>query len=175
MGRYTKIHPFRLGGEADQYQPGERPLVVEIDAGVSGMVRVAPLICYDLRFPETFREAALEGVDVFVVIANWPSKRQGHWQTLLRARAIENQAQVVGVNRTGSDPNLGYSGGSSIYDHSGQAVLVMDELPGIASAALNLAAQRQVREELPFLADFLERHRDPDVPRLLGSDVVLSE
>lgn len=174
IGRYTKIHPFRLGGEADQFQPGERPLVLEIDAGAGGPVRIAPLVCYDLRFPETFREAALEGVDVFVVIANWPSKRQGHWHALLRARAIENQAHVIGVNRTGSDPNLDYAGGTSIYDHSGQAVLVMDERPGVASATLDLATQRQARRDLPFLGDFLDRHREPGIAGLLGSDVALS-
>ena len=175
IGRYTKIHPFRLGGEADQFQPGERPLVVEIGAGRSGTVRVAPLVCYDLRFPESFREAVLEGVDLFVVIANWPSKRQNHWQALLRARAIENQTTVIGVNRTGSDPNLTYAGGTGAYDHSGQAILAMDELPGVASATLDLAAQRQARRELPFLADFLERHREQGLAGLLGSDVALSE
>lgn len=175
IGRYTKIHPFRPGGEADQYQPGDRPLVVEIDGGASGVVRIAPLICYDLRFPETFREAALEGVDLFAVIASWPSTRHGHWQALLRARAIENQAHVVGVNRTGSDPNFDYAGGTCIYDHSGQALLAMNELPGVASATLDLAVQRQARRDLPFLSDFLERHREQGLASLLGSDVALSE
>jgi len=175
IGRYTKIHPFRLGGEADQYQPGERPLVLDVGSGTSGIVRIAPLVCYDLRFPETFREAALEGVDAFVVIANWPSKRQNHWHALLRARAIENQAIVIGINRTGSDPNLAYAGGTSIYDHNGQALLAMDELPGVASATLDLAIQRQARREMPFLSDFLERHREQGLPAGLGTGVVLSD
>ena len=173
IGRYTKIHPFRLGGEADQYQPGERPLVVEVETAGGPVVRVAPLVCYDLRFPETFREAALEGVDVYVVIANWPSKRQGHWLALLRARAIENQAHVIGVNRTGSDPNLDYAGGSTVFDHGGQAILTMDELPAVASATLDLATQRQARRDLPFLSDFLDRHREQGLGSLLSSDTAL--
>src|SRR5687767_826598 len=125
IGRYTKIHRFKLGGESEQFAPGEGPRVFEVETAGDVTVRVAPLVCYDLRFPETFREAALEGVDLFVVIANWPSRREHHWHALLRARAIENQAFVVGVNRTGSDPNADYSGGTSIYNADGRAVLSM--------------------------------------------------
>jgi predicted amidohydrolase len=155
-GRYTKIHRFTLGGEADQFAPGDRPHVFELDFAGGVTANVAPLVCYDLRFPETFREAAQEGVDVFVVIANWPSQREHHWHALLRARAIENQAFVVGVNRTGSDPNIVYSGGTSVYNPDGQALLSMDELPGVAATTLDLAAMRETRRRLPFLADFLE-------------------
>ena len=150
VGRYTKIHRFAFGGEVEQFQPGTAPRVFDV-----GGARVAPLICYDLRFPETFRDAAAQGVDVFVVIANWPSKREHHWHALLRARAIENQAYVVGVNRTGSDPNLAYGGGTSVYDHDGHPLLAMNELPAVAGTTLDVAAVRRVREALPFLADFL--------------------
>ncbi len=155
MGRYTKIHSFRLGGEADQFAPGDLPQVFEIDSGQGGTGRIAPLVCYDLRFPETFREAALQGVDVFVVIANWPTTRAHHWHALLRARAIENQAYVIGVNRTGSDPNVSYSGGTSVYDLDGHALIAMNELPGVSATTLDLGALRATRARLPFLADFL--------------------
>ena len=157
MGRYTKIHRFRLGGEAEQYAPGDRPHVFELEDAAGAVVRTAPLVCYDLRFPETFREAAREGVDLFVLIANWPSRREHHWHALLRARAIENQAFVVGVNRAGSDPNADYSGGTSVFNFDGQPLLSMDELPGVAATTLDLSALREARRRLPFLADFLEK------------------
>lgn len=172
MGRYTKIHRFRLGGEAEQYAPGTRSQVFEIQTAQAGPVRVAPLVCYDLRFPETFREAALEGAEVYVVIANWPAKRSRHWHALLRARAIENQAFVVGVNRTGSDPTVVYSGGTSVYDPDGQQLLSMDELPGVAATHLDLEGLRTARRELPFLADFIERYRDGGAAALLASEAL---
>ncbi len=163
LGRYTKIHPFKLGGEAEQYAPGEQVRVIDIETN-AGPVRLAPLVCYDLRFPETFRQAALQHVDVFAVIANWPAKREHHWHALLRARAIENQAFVVGVNRTGSDPNVIYSGGTSVYDYDGAPLLTMNELPAVAATTLDLAALREFRRKLPFLADFLEQQADAVQP-----------
>ena len=167
MGRYTKIHPFSHGGEARQYAPGDRIRVFQLDdtGGMDGEgaipVRVAPLVCYDLRFPETFRQAAVEGVDVFVVIASWPSAREHHWHALLRARAIENQAFVVGVNRTGSDPHVAYSGGTRVFDYDGHPLVSMDELPAVSSTTLDLEALRQYRRKLPFLSDL----RTQDIPR----------
>ncbi len=148
LGRYTKMHRFGLGGEREQYAPGTSVRVFDI-----GGARVCPLICYDLRFPETFRDAASLGVDVFAVIANWPAVREHHWHALLRARAVENQAFVIGVNRTGSDPNVAYAGGSVVYDPDGHAQLSLDERPGVASTTLDLGAMRAYRKRLPFLDD----------------------
>ena len=93
--RYAKIHPFSYAGEDRHYEAGDRVVTAEVDG-----VRVTPLVCYDLRFPEPFRVAARE-TDLFCVVANWPDPRREHWRTLLRARAIENQAYVAGVNRAG--------------------------------------------------------------------------
>ncbi len=113
VARYRKRNPFPLAHEADHYPAGKEPVVFEINGW-----KVAPLICYDLRFPEPFREATSLGAELFVVIANWPVVRVDHWITLLRARAIENLAYVVGVNRAGSDPHLSYPGASLIVGPS---------------------------------------------------------
>jgi predicted amidohydrolase len=82
-------------------------------------VQLGLFICFDLRFPELFREVASE-VDALVVIASWPGARQEHWDTLLRARAIENQAYVIGVNRVGRGGELEYKGGSAVYGPWGE-------------------------------------------------------
>src|SRR2546423_11160512 len=93
VARYEKMFPF-VFGEKDAYVAGKRTAVFEW-AGF----KVAPFICYDLRFPEIFRTAAHRGAEIIVVIASWPVARAGHWTTLLQARAIENQAYAVAVNR----------------------------------------------------------------------------
>ena len=154
IGRYTKVNPFILGGEARTFEPGRDPFVFEIDG-----VRICPLICYDLRFPELFRDAAMQDVDVFAVIANWPDTRQHHWHALLRARAIENQAFVIGINRVGSDPHIQYAGGSVVYDYDDHSLLSMNELPGVASTTLDIPALRNYRLKLPYLSDFQRRRR----------------
>src|SRR4051794_17958874 len=88
--RYRKLHPFTHAGEHERFRAGEKPLTVEVDG-----LRITPFICYDLRFADVFWTAAAD-TDVYLVPANWPSPRRQHWRTLLRARAIENQAYVVG-------------------------------------------------------------------------------
>ena len=150
--RYSKINRFPLSGEPDHFAAGEA-----IDSFKLGDASVCPLICYDLRFPETFRKAV--GSDVFVLIANWPSPRMHHWHALLRARAVENQAFVIGVNRTGSDPKVSYSGGTVIYDYDGHCVTELDERPAVASALLDLEALRAFRAKLPFLPPKTRRQR----------------
>ena len=149
IGRYTKRHLLPVGGEADHYAAGP-PTPFSFDAAG---VRVAVRICYDLRFPETFRDDA--GADMFVVIANWPAARSKHWLWLLGARAIENQAFVVGVNRVGRDPNVRYDGDSRVFDFAGEHLILMHDLPEVTSVSLNLDALRDYRRKLPFLADFL--------------------
>ena len=94
--RYRKLHPFTHAGEHERFRAGEKPLAVEI-----GGLRITSFICYDLRFANIFWDAAPHP-DVYLVPANWPSPRRHHWRTLLEARAIENQAYVVGCNRVGA-------------------------------------------------------------------------
>ncbi|MBX3277220.1 MAG: carbon-nitrogen family hydrolase [Acidobacteria bacterium] len=148
IARYSKIRPFTLGGEADHYDAGEQVVVFEC-----GGFRVSPFICYDLRFPELFRAAALRGANLITVIASWPEVRISHWETLLRARAIENQCYVVGVNRTGVDPNSKYSGRSMIIDPGGEVLADAGKDEGVISAGIDCETVGNYRRTLPFLAD----------------------
>jgi predicted amidohydrolase len=148
LARYRKMHPFSYAGESDHYEAGDRPVVAEW-AGA----RLAPFVCYDLRFPEVFRSAAARGAEVLVVIANWPEARADHWRTLLRARAVENQAYVVGANRTGADPKAAYAGGSLIVDPRGQVVAEAGGGECALAAELDVAQLRQYRREFPALKD----------------------
>lgn len=148
LARYTKIQPFTLGGESDSYEAGKQVVTLEVEGFV-----LAPFICYDLRFPEIFRQAAGRGAEVMVVIANWPVKRIGHWVTLLQARAIENQCYVAGVNRCGTDPTLTYNGRSLIVGPSGEILAEAGDQEQIIGAELDLAALRSLRQGLPFLKD----------------------
>ena len=146
---YTKMRPFSPGMEHEHYQAGVRPVVFRrADSAV------APFICYDLRFPELFRQvAASEAPELYVVIANWPEKRIQHWVPLLQARAIENQAYVVGVNRIGSDPFYSYNGHSIIIDANGNILADAGNIETTVHARLDLESLRNYRTGLPFLAD----------------------
>ena len=118
-----------------------------------GGFTVAPFVCYDLRFPELFRAAARKGADLLVVIAAWPVKRIEHWLTLLRARAIENQAWVVGVNRCGREPHFIYNGRSVVVDPHGAIVADAGEIEKVLAASVDAEAVRAWRAEFPALRD----------------------
>lgn len=152
VAQYCKIHPFSYAGETDHYLSGEQITLFNWHE-----FTVAPFICYDLRFPEIFRAAVLQGAQLFVVIANWPTPRVQHWITLLKARAIENQAYVAGVNRCGNDPKLSYSGHSMIIDPRGEVLADAGEEEGVISAEIDAQALAKYRTEFPFLNDI---HRD---------------
>lgn len=146
--RYSKIHPFSLGGETEHYARG-----ASIETFEWNGLKVAPFVCYDLRFPEIFRSAVREGAEMFVVIANWPSKRAQHWVALLQARAIENLAYVAGVNRAGSDPKFPYPGRSMIVDPHGQVLADAGANEGVAQAELDRAVVADWRRDFPALRD----------------------
>lgn len=149
LGFYSKMRPFTPGGEALHYAAGENPMSFRL-----AECAVAPFVCYDLRFPELFRQvAATQQPQVYVVIANWPEKRITHWVRLLQARAIENQAYVIGVNRVGKDPFYTYTGRSLIVDYSGEILADAGSDEGFISANLDLNALQKYREGLPFLKD----------------------
>jgi predicted amidohydrolase len=156
LGEYQKVHPFSYGKESQFYSGGDHLLLRRC-----GEAMVCPMICYDLRFPELWRIAALNGAEVFTIGASWPAARQHHWRALLIARAIENQAYVVAVNRTGSDPFLKYAGGSIIISPRGEVLAEAGEESGVLQVQLDLAALRQWRDEFPVLKDVR--------PDLLGS------
>ncbi len=143
-----KLHSFSKACEEQYYSAGSEVGVIDY-----AQTRLAVLICYDLRFPESFRAAVDLGAEVFLVIASWPGVRQEHWLTLLRARAIENQAYVVGVNRIGEDPNCHYSGDSMIIGPRGEILENAGDKECLISAELDIQALRQYRKEFPALAD----------------------
>jgi predicted amidohydrolase len=148
IARYTKIHPFSLGGETTCHGPGDA-----ISSFACEGFTVAPFVCYDLRFPEIFRAASGGGANLFVVIALWPVKRQQHWLTLLQARAIENQAYVVGVNRIGAEPQYQYAGRSVIVDPHGIIIADAGEQEGIVAAEIAIEKVESWRRDFPALRD----------------------
>jgi predicted amidohydrolase len=148
VARYAKMHPFTPGGEDAVHEPGDDVLVFDW-----GGCLVAPVICYDLRFPEVFRVAARKGAQLFVVIANWPAPRAEHWVTLLRARAMENQAYVLGVNRCGSDPNHRYAGGSLAIGPQGEVLADAGDQECLFPAQVDLSQWASWREEFPAWRD----------------------
>jgi omega-amidase len=148
IARYCKLQPFTLGGESDHYVAGERETLFECQEFM-----VAPFICYDLRFPELFRRAAARGANLIVVIASWPSMRDDHWVTLLKARAIENQSYVVGVNRCGRDPKHYHSGRSLVYDTQGRVIADAGSEEGWIEAQLELQPLLDWRRSFPALSD----------------------
>jgi len=148
ISKYRKIHPFSYSDEDKSYSKGTKIVVTEIDGWKAGLS-----ICYDLRFPELFRYYALERVSLIINIASWPDTRIEHWKALLKARAIENQCFVIGVNRVGSDPKLNYNGCSNVYDPMGEEILGLINEERIITTDLSLNRTEEVRTRLPFLND----------------------
>jgi predicted amidohydrolase len=153
--RYSKMHPFSFAGETKHYQGGPGVSLFEW-----GDLLVAPLVCYDLRFPEVFRQAVRRGAELFVLIANWPQARESHWTALLPARAIENQAFVVGLNRVGTDPHARYSGKSVILGPRGDVIAAAGEAEQLLAANLDKGPLVEYRKKFPALDDMR--------PELLG-------
>lgn len=150
---YDKMHPFGFGKEPGAIEAGNAPAVFTW-AVSDDPVRVGLSICYDLRFPELYRSLVLgHGAEVLVVIANWPSARREHWRTLTIARAIENQAFVLAVNRSGRDPHLAYGGGSLAVGPRGEIEGELGEGEGVLSVAIDPERCRAWRTEFPALTD----------------------
>ncbi|HEY2297985.1 MAG TPA: nitrilase-related carbon-nitrogen hydrolase [Jatrophihabitans sp.] len=145
--RYAKIHPFTFAGESEHYTAGDSFLTVEIDS-----LRMSVFVCYDLRFADEFWGLAAD-TDIYAVVANWPEPRREHWRLLLRARAVENQAYVIGVNRVGTDKTLAYTGDSAIIDPLGVAVAECPAGEAVVTAEIDAATVSATRATLPFLQD----------------------
>jgi len=144
---YDKRHLFRLAGEHEHYAAGPAVRTFELKGW-----RIRPMVCYDLRFPVWSRNR--NDYDLLVYVANWPDRRHQAWETLLRARAIENLAYVVGVNRVGTDGNdIRYVGGSAVIDYLGNYLASAGEESGIFRASLDMAGLLQFREKFPFYLD----------------------
>lgn len=142
---YRKQRVFAYAGEDAVYTPGREAVVTTLQG-----VRIAPFICYDLRFPELFRAVARD-VDLMIVLANWPASRRTHWDSLIRARAIENQCYLVAVNRIGEGGGITYDGGSAAFDPWGTPLEASGG--GVHCVDVDPARVRAVREEFPFLRD----------------------
>jgi len=145
---YRKIHPFSFSGEDENYDAGVRPALTKIRKWKIGLT-----ICYDLRFPELFRKYGKKKSHLIVNIANWPDTRIEHWRTLLKARAIENQCYIAGVNRVGDDPKLHYPGFSSVFDPMGKEIVSVENEERVFEVELNKEYVKEVRDKLPFLDD----------------------
>jgi predicted amidohydrolase len=148
LHRYHKLQPFSPSGESEAYPAGGEVMVTTLDGFL-----YSPFICYDLRFPEIFRPAAAAGAVLFTVIASWPEARTEHWRVLLRARAIENQAFVIGVNRAGTDPFFRYPGRSAVIDPLGNAVLELGDAEAFESVEIRLDDAVEWRAKFPALRD----------------------
>lgn len=146
-GTYNKRHLFNLSDEPLLYQPGVSREIWNIEG-----VRILPQICYDLRFPVFSRNK--NDYDVAIYTANWPSSRSLHWDTLLKARAIENQCYTIGVNRIGTDENnINYQGGSQVNRFDGFSEVLFKDEAMIKMAVLNMDDLINYRKQYPFLKD----------------------
>ena len=159
LADYSKIHSFRYGGECDQFVSGNVISSFEYKG-----LKFTPFICYDLRVPEIFR-AVNDDTDVYIVPANWPARRSMHWKTLLQARAIENQAYVLGINCAGSIGELEYSGDSSAIAPDGTVMDMISDREGIIFVDIDRSVLG-IRDSFPVLED-----RKKDLYSRLGGSV----
>ncbi len=144
---YDKRHLFRMGREYDNYYPGDARKVF-----ILGDFRFLPQVCYDLRFPVFSRNR--DDYDVIFYVANWPAPRQNVWEVLTRARAMENQAYLLGVNRVGQDgQGVDHLGGTCAVDPLGNIIGSLDHNPGIMNCTLSFEVVQKYREKFPAWKD----------------------
>jgi predicted amidohydrolase len=152
IARYRKVHPFPLTGEDQFFEHGKELLVLPTPYGT-----IAVAICYDLRFPELIRAKTLKGAEILFVPSQFPKPRDDHWEIVLRARAIENQIFVVGVNRIGGK-RLKHFGKSLVIDPAGKIVSKLGGREGVLKAEIDTAEINRIRDLMPHL-----KHRKPQV------------
>jgi predicted amidohydrolase len=148
IAQYDKRHLFSYAGEHEHYQSGTDAVVFDFLGW-----KIAPFICYDLRFPSWIRQQA--GVDLMLFVANWPKSRMLAWNTLLRARAIENQCYVIGVNRIGDDGNsIPHSGCSQVINFAGDYLIEpQSDREMLLHQYLEQGPMTTFRARFPFLVD----------------------
>lgn len=148
LAYYDKKHLFGYAGEDRVYTPGQSPITPELNGW-----RIRPFICYDLRFPIWTRNLDL-AYDLAIFTANWPARRSHHWRALLKARAIENQAYVIGVNRVGVDGNgLEHDGRSTVIAPSGEVLFEAEEIACVHTVTLDRGLLDANRDQFPFWRD----------------------
>ena len=149
IGYYDKRHLFAYGDEDQHYTAGKKRLI----ASVKGW-KINLMVCYDLRFPVWSRQQGDFEYDVLIYVANWPERRVHAWTTLLRARAIENQSYVIGVNRTGDDGNkIPYTGESMAVDPMGEILYHKNDEEDVFTVTLDRSHLEKTREKFPFWKD----------------------
>jgi len=146
--RYSKCHLFSPSGEDKAFKPGDALTTFNLEGA-----NCAVAICYDVRFPEFIRKAALENIDLLFIPAAWPERRLIHWQTLLRARAIENQIFVAAANSAGEMLGEKCAGSSTIIDPWGEILAAAGESENIISANLRLIMRHQIKETIDVFCD----------------------
>jgi len=147
LALYSKIHQIGIMDEDRFYRPGREPVTFEFMD-----MQMACFICYDLRFPELFRAVA-DQCHLVMVIASWPAVRQAHWEILLKARAVENQCYVAGLNRTGEGGGYDFRGGSMIIDPLGELLDTGGDREGLIMADIQAERVEEIRDKMPFLKD----------------------
>lgn len=153
VGVYSKTHLFRLMAEEKYLTAGDALTICDTAWGKAGLA-----ICYDLRFPELFRHYALAGAKMVFIPSEWPNPRLAHWQTLLRARAIENQMYIIACNRVGEAKGNSFFGHSCIIDPWGEIVIEGGAGEMLLTAVIDTAKVDEVRAQIPVFAD-----RRPDL------------
>lgn len=152
--KYRKIHLFRLMDEDKWLQPGSQLTCTDFQWGKTGLA-----VCYDLRFPEIFRKYALQGAQLVFIPAEWPATRISHWKTLLRARAIENQMFVIGVNCVGKIGNENFGGFSAIVSPWGETIAESNgQDEQLTTAEIDLDQVNEIRKKISVFED-----RRPDI------------
>lgn len=147
IAQYDKRHLFRMGEENEHYTRGSDRVVFEYRGW-----RIMPQICYDLRFPVWYRNR--NDYHLLINVANWPAVRSRVWTTLLKARALENQCYVAGVNRVGEDANgLGHSGNSMLVDYKGDVIEFRGNEPGVVHAEIYLSKLNEFKSKFPAFLD----------------------
>lgn len=146
---YDKRHLFTLAKEHQTYTAGKKKLIVDLKGW-----KICPMVCYDLRFPVWLRNIGKETYDLLIIVANWPERRALHWRTLIPARAVENQAYVIGLNRVGHDGNQVYhSGDSTCISPNGDVVYYKRDEEDVYTFTMVADEIEKTRRALPFLKD----------------------
>jgi len=146
--RYRKLHLFKLTNEHLYYSAGNDIAVLDSSFG-----RIGLMICYDLRFPELARILSLQGAKMIIVCAQWPEARKEHWETLIKARAIENQLFMICSNRTGIEDNLKFPGMSMVVDPLGNVLIMGKDKAESIFAEVDLKLVKHARVTMPCITD----------------------
>lgn len=156
IAKYDKMHLYSYLGDTENANSvrGKTPVIAKTDIGKIGLT-----ICYDIRFPEIYRCYAYGGADILVNVAAWPLSRKLHWETLSKARAIENQSYMIAVSQTGEIQNGIYNlGHSAVLSPLGETIAALDYQEAVLRAEFDLDTMKQLRESVKTLSDKQENY-----------------